>query len=139
MVALTHSEAILFRMLSGFFGGDNIAYNMSVTSVCGGELPERYEQQGEVMWARADAYRCLFTILNAQSEPKLVVEFEPDFEEAIDMQRIEFAPLLEPILKACDIRYLSISQEEFQLLTGLSDDAIDFTSYLEHKLGLTTV
>ncbi|MCO6431541.1 MAG: hypothetical protein J5J00_11830 [Deltaproteobacteria bacterium] len=42
MLYLDHNEAILFRVLTSFFGHDHVIPNMSVISVCGGGLPERH-------------------------------------------------------------------------------------------------
>lgn len=161
MIEFSHSEALLFRMLTSFFGRDHVVPNMSVTSVCGGSLPEnividqgivqlRRRAAGEnpalnlgekrtdlAAWARGA--RCLFTIVDFNDVPKMVVEFFSGFETAIDMRDLEHQIYLKPILAAAGIRYVTISDAEFADLTDPSGRLDVFTLLRAKFEGLETV
>lgn len=122
MIALSHSEAILFRMLAGFFGKDRIAYGLSLMAVCGGELPTNEEAFGGAKisadmreWAKRN--KCLFTVTDHDDNPKLVVEFFSDRTDAIDAEALEHQQFMKPLLQAKGVRYITISDDEFAEIT----------------------
>lgn len=122
MIALSHNEAILFRMLAGFFGKERIAYGLSLMAVCGGELPTIEEAFGGIeisadlgAWAKKN--KCLFTIIDHEDNPKLVVEFYSDRSDAIDAEQIEHQQFMKPLLQAKGVGYITISDDEFAEIT----------------------
>lgn len=135
MVALTHSEAILFRILAGFFGPDSVIHNMSVRAVCGGELPAKFNHVNGALSKWAGDYKCLFTVLDPSGDPKLVVEFVSGFGDVIDMRQVEYKHLLEPMLNNQGVRYVSVSQDDFSALTD-PDTGVDFPTFMANKLGM---
>ena len=133
MVELTLEQAQLLRVLHALFGRDRIVCKVSVNLVCDGALPAEFLGNGEALQSWAKHYKCLFTVLNEAGSPKLVVEFNHEFEEALDVQNFEFKPLLEPILKAKQVHYVSISRKEFDaLLQGA--DTLEFVRLLGTKI-----
>jgi len=113
MIQLSMEEAQLFRLLSGLFGGERVVPHMRVISVCGGELPPAATGTAEerVTWARNN--RCLFTVVDADDNPRLVVEFFAGFSSFIDPTEEEHQRFLRPILAARGIPYVTITPSEF--------------------------
>jgi len=133
MIALNLQEAQLFRLLADFFGRDQVIPHMSVMAVCGGALPERIIAVDAQIsgWARRS--KCLFTIVDPQDIPKMVVEFFSGFECAIDVHEEEHQRLLAPILKAVGLRYVTISPSEFSELLD-PHSALDLFTLLKAKV-----
>ena len=105
-------EAQLFRLLVGFFGKERVLFSMSVRAVCGGDLsalPERLDDETR-QWAERN--RCLFTVVDDDDDPKMVVEFEPDFSSYIEVDLLERKSRLPALLKANGIQYLTITGKE---------------------------
>jgi hypothetical protein len=141
MVNLSLREAQLFRMLTQFFGHDRVVLKMSVLAVCGGELPRTLPEalieelpRGKLVdlasWAKRT--RCLFTIVDQDDSPRLVVDFFSGFEDSVDAQEEENQRMLGPLLSKCQIPYVTISDSEFgDLLDPTS--SLDFCTLLEAK------
>lgn len=141
MINMSLREAQLFRMLSGFFGRDQVILRMSVLAVCGGELPDplpptiveqlpRGAEFNLAHWAKKNT--CLFTIVDKDDMPCLVVEFFAGFEKAVDPVEEEHQRLLGPLLSKRHIPYVTISDQEFgDLLDPTS--SLDFCTFLEAK------
>ena len=71
---LSLQEAQLMRLLAGMFGADNVVAQMSVRAICGDNFTEeelRILPSGE-RWPREAV--CLFTILDRNSDSRLVAE-----------------------------------------------------------------
>ena len=134
MINLSLNEAQLFRMLVGFFGRDHVVPQMSVTAVCGGKLPEDVSHNGNDLgdWARRN--NCLFTIVDKDDAPRLVIEFASGFSDAIDAVEAEHQSYLRPILDAAGIHYVTISDAEFAEMTDPAGQ-LDLVSFLKAKFG----
>ncbi len=68
-------EAQFFRLLCRLFGPEQVIPRMSVYTVCGGRLPGAVEglEGGQIQcWAKSN--QCLFTILDQDDNPKVVIE-----------------------------------------------------------------
>ncbi len=127
-------EAQLFRLLVSFFGIDRVVPKMSVLTVCGGELPERY--QGALRdWARSST--CLFTVVDGQDSPKLVVEFYEGFADSVDVKEAEHSQHLPSLFSALGIHYITISAQEFVDL--ITPGGISFFHFLQAKVGMDDV
>lgn len=138
MIDLSLDEARLFRALSAFFGRDAVIPHMSVLAVCGGEIPAevRTRESAAVLakvesWARSN--RCLFTVVDGDDQPRLVVEFFSGFKEAIDVVEAEHQRFIPPLLRAARVPYVTFSVEEF-LETLDPSGAVDFVRLLHAKL-----
>ena len=85
MGEMSIEEAQLFRMLSGLFGRERVVWNMSVRSVCSGVT----SGQVDIATVQGDAWfdlsGCLFTVVDDDDTPKMVVEFAPDFSRYIEV------------------------------------------------------
>jgi len=134
MVTLALHEAQLFRLLSGLFGGERVMPHMRVIAVCGGELPPEISALEFVTWANNN--RCLFTIVDADDKPVLVVEFFSGFTDFVDPTEAEHQRYLKPILAALGIRYVTISPAEFAEMLDPSS-SLDLVSFLRDKVDPT--
>ena len=130
-------EAQLFRMLVALFGRDRVVWSMSTRAVCGGSFP-RVLSAGAVpgeslSWAERD--KCLFTVVDGDDNPKMVIEFSPDFSKYIEVEQIERQKHLPPLLGACGIQYVTMSSSE---LGEILDPAgsLDFVAFLKDKFGV---
>lgn len=139
-------EAQLFRLLVSFFGEDRVVPFMSVKAVCGGGVPQslpvdvsagiqRDTQCSVEAWARAS--RCLFTVVNEQDCPCLVVEFFESFERIVEVKELMRRRYLPPVLAAAAVHYVTISLDE---LADIMDPESSFTltDFLEARLDLST-
>ena len=132
MIDLSLQEAQLFRMLGSFFGADRLVVRMSVLAVCGGEPPAGFERAGEQysIWARDNT--CLFTVVDLNDEPRVVVEFFSPDAPVIDLRELEHQRLLAPILAARGIKYLTLSNNEFAEMLD-PQSTLDFFHWLKDK------
>ncbi len=134
MITLALHEAQLFRLLSGLFGGERVLPHMRVISVCGGELPTDMPGLDLTTWAQNN--RCLFTIVDADDKPCLVVEFFSGFADFVDPTEAEHQRYLKPILAAQGIRYVTISPAEFSEILD-PGSSLDLVSFLRDKVDPT--
>lgn len=112
MTEMSLDEAQLFRLLVGFFGKDRVLFSMSVRAVCGGDLsvlPQALDDETR-QWAEQN--RCLFTVVDDDDDPKMVVEFEPDFSSYIEVEQLERKSRLPGLLRANGVQYLTITGKE---------------------------
>lgn len=112
MAEMSLDEAQLFRLLVGFFGKDRVLFSMSVRAVCGGDLSALSEALDDETRSWAERNRCLFTVVDDDDDPKMVVEFEPDFSSYIEVEQLERKSRLPSLLKANGIQYLTITGKE---------------------------
>ena len=106
MVTLTLQETQLFRMLASIFGGEQVLPHLSVSLICGGNLPETpmmknatpSERQAIQGWAKK--CKCLFTVVDRFDNPKLVIEFFSGFSHSVDPLEEEHQRLIPPFLDA---------------------------------------
>lgn len=126
-------EAQLFRILTGFFGRDQVLFGMSALSVCGGSVPQGFEIAGVDLFAWAQANRCLFTIVDRDDNPKMVIEFFSGFGQTIDPVEVEHQRYMGPLLQASGVRYVTMSEEEFSDILD-PDSSLDIFSFLKAKV-----
>ncbi len=135
MAEMSLEEAQLFRMLSGFFGQDRVVWNMSVRSVCGGTQPSSAALAAKQTRDWMDESGCLFTVVDHDDTPKLVVEFEADFSRYIDVSQMERRQRLPHLLENHGIRYITISAADFRDMTD-PKSSLDLISFLKDKFGV---
>lgn len=133
MVHLTLEEAQLFRFLGEFFGIDKVIHRISVSVVCGGEFPAKFNSLGQDFYAWTKQRKCQFTIVDEESDPKLVVELAANKSDPIEHSEIQYQRHLKPILRARGVRYVTFSQAEFSEVLN-PESNLDFTGLLESKL-----
>src|SRR5574344_1845551 len=95
-VKLEHKQAILLRLLTNIFGKDNIIFDISLWLLL--EDFVSLDLKNNIEYKK---YKCLFTIIGKDDMPKMVVDFDPLFEEEsfIDIKNIEKNKILEKALK----------------------------------------
>ena len=129
------NEAQLFRLLVGFFGKDRVLFSMSVRAVCGGDLSSLSHMLDEETRAWAERNRCLFTVVDAEDDPRMVVEFEPDFSNFIEVDQLERKSRLPGLLKASGVQYLTITGEEMGEILD-PNGTIDLVDVLKDRFGI---
>lgn len=135
MGEMSLEEAQLFRMLSGFFGRDRVIWNMSVRSVCGGSISTSVNTTAPPAGDWIDMSGCLFTIVDDQDNPRMVIEFEADFSRYIEVSQMERSQRLPVLLQDHGIRYVSISPADFREMTD-PRSSLDLISFLKDKFGV---
>jgi hypothetical protein len=135
MSEMSLEEAQLFRVLGAFFGRDRVIWNMSVRTVCGGVLPPEMVQDGQGVASWVTAAGCLFTIVDEDDVPKMVVEFAVDHSESIDLELLERQHQLPKLLESCGIRYVVVTDSEFQEILD-PQSSLDLVSLLKDRLGV---
>lgn len=135
MSEMSLAEAQLFRMLGAFFGRERVVWNMSVRTVCGGVYPTITGETAESVADWAEASLCLFTVVDADDNPKMVVEFAPDFSAFIEVKQIDRHQRLPLLLQACGIEYVSVTSKEFQEIVDPAS-SLDFVSLLKERFGI---
>jgi len=135
MIEMSLQEAQLFRMLVSLFGRDRVVWSMSVRAVFGGELPSEFKETDKSLTAWAERDKCLFTIVDDDDTPKMVMEFAPDFTQFIEVEQLERQKRLPSLLGACGVQYITMSASELGELTD-PDGTIDFVAFLQDKVGV---
>ena len=138
MAEMSLNEAQLFRLLVGFFGKDRVLFSMSVRAVCGGDLSCLPHALDEETRGWAERNRCLFTVVNEEDDPKMVVEFEPDFSSYIEVEQLERKSRLPALLKANGIQYLTITGKEMGEILD-PNGGIDLVDVLKDRFGIEEV
>lgn len=88
------------------------------------------------MWAERN--KCLFTVVDAEDDPKMVVEFEPDFSHYIEVEQLERKSRLPALLKANGIQYLTITGTEMRDILD-PNGGIDLVDVLKDRFGIEDV
>ena len=152
-------EAQLFRILGGFFGPDNVIPKMSVLVVCGGsfehlnsgdlnsedvEITNIIKELGSLEalsnWAKNTV--CLFSIIDEDSLPKLVIEFDNSGKDksgnyVVDLYAVEHQKYARPLLKKHGVNYIHLTKNELNEIIN-PKGKIDFTTLMNEKLGTET-
>jgi hypothetical protein len=69
--------------------------------------------------------------------PKMVVEFAADFGGAIDLAILERQSRIPQLLESAGIRYIAISEMEFDELVAPGGNSAALLKLLEDRLGLS--
>jgi hypothetical protein len=132
MTEMSLPEAQLFRMLVSFFGRERVVWGMSIKAVCGGEYPHLNDQPVATTSAWAEGDRCLFTVVDAEDEPKMVVEFAPDYSRYIEVDRLDRHTILPRLLGACGIQYVTMTAQELGEIIDPGSN-LDLVGFLQDK------
>jgi hypothetical protein len=138
MSTFTTDEAQLFRVLTRVFGAERVVPNMRAVAVCGGSVPEaaEREQPGTRSWATTNT--CLFTLIDHNDDPQLVIEFFSGFKDFVDPREEQHQRFLPNLLAAAGVKYLTLTREEFTAIIECGD-LRDFYYVLGEKLGLGNI
>jgi hypothetical protein len=118
-------HAALFRILTDFFGSERVIYNMSVASVC--------SSNSKSIMPLHSRTPCLFTIVDGDDNPKLVIDTLGTDPSIVDVERIETTKVLRDILEEAGIYFVLITPSELQdLLDPLED--LDICKYLSFHI-----
>jgi hypothetical protein len=128
-------EAQLFRMLEDFFGRDRVVWNMSIRSVCGGDYPTQHNETAEAVASWAEAAGCLFTVVDANDNPKMVVELALDLSEPIDVSLLDRQQRLPKLLEQSGVQYVLVTQDEFAEIVD-PRGSLDLISVLKDRFGI---
>lgn len=136
MVQLPLHEAQLFRVLVGIFGLDNVMYSMSILAVCGGVVPDvlrdRFHTEAE-SWAKK--HKCMFTVIDGNGTPKLIVDFSATARGIIDVSLLEQHNVSRGLFAKLGLPYVTVSEEEFNLALD-SDEENGLVELLHSKIGV---
>ena len=130
---LSLEEAQLFRQLTALFGKDAVIPNMSLKSVILDSYEDNSGQKEPPISEKSGIIKCLFTIVDANDKPCLVVEFAATDDDVVDLTRLERAQELEPVLLAHEIRFITLSRAEFNETMDPSS-GVKFVTLLQGKL-----
>lgn len=133
MNSLDYRSAMLLRMLSAFFGVDRVLYGMSLLSVCGGEEAGMGDEDRSFARGR----KCLFTVVDYDDSPRMVVELLPGEGTVVEMGYYERQDFVEESLEQAGVRYVAVSIDEVDGVTD-PDTPLDLCSLLTNKLSLAS-
>jgi len=132
--AIELREAQLYRILMDVFGRERIVPQARISFVCSGELPELCPEMNPGYAEWAERFRCLFTVVNNEDEPRLVVEFLSDFTDFVDIREAERDRYLPEVLRQQGIHYMTVSNAEFGELLS-AESGLHFLHLMETKFG----
>jgi hypothetical protein len=135
MVEMSLQEAQLFRMLESFFGRDRVIWKMSVRTVCGGSYPSIADEPEELIARWAEVSACLFTVVDDDDTPKMVIEFATDLSSTIDVDQLNRQQRLPHLLELRGVRYVLMTNDEFDEILD-PDGSLDFISVLKDRFGI---
>lgn len=132
MIAMSLAESQLFRLLSTLFGGDRVIPAMSVVSVCGGNRTS-IRSQGEQFRHWLESAKCQFTVVDADDNPRMVVEFSDGSQGEISVAQLNHQRHLRPLLSFYGVHYVVFSSQELGELLD-PDSTVDIVKMFEAKL-----
>jgi hypothetical protein len=135
MAEMSLPEAQLFRLLTGFFGEDRVLFSMSVRAVCGGDLSGSPQVCDAETREWAERNKCLFTVVDREDDPKMVVEFAPDFSQYIEVEQLERQSRLPGLLKSHGVQYLQMSGKDLQEMLD-PNSSLDLVAFLKDHFGI---
>ena len=137
MQELSLIEVQLYKLLTAFFGRENVVPNMRVIAICGGQLPTEIRDSISVNGVKMNDWACanrgLFTIVDGQDLPRMVVEFFSSTDQTLDVRELEHKQYLQPILAAAGVRYVTISEGELAEMLDPRGN-LDLCSFLEAQV-----
>jgi hypothetical protein len=135
MISMSLQEAQLFRMLEDFFGRDRVVWNMSTRSVCGGDYPTSGGENPDSVARWAEAAGCLFTVVDENDNPKMVVELALDVSQPIDIALLDRQQRLPKLLWERGVQYVLVTQDEFSEILD-PKGSLDLVSVLKDRFGI---
>lgn len=137
MDQLSSIETKLYQLLIAFFGRDQVIPLMRVVAVCGGTMPVAAASPGIlncpdlVLWGASN--RALFTIVDQQDHPRMVVEIAGATGAVIDAESIEHQRVLAVVLSVIGVRYLLVQESEIHEMLD-PNSSLDLFSLLKDSI-----
>lgn len=122
-------------MLEDFFGRDRVVWNMSIRSVCGGDYPTQDNEPAEAVARWAETAGCLFTVVDENDNPKMVVELALDLSQSIDVSLLDRQQRLPRLLEQSGVQYVLVTQDEFAEIVD-PRGSLDLISVLKDRFGI---
>lgn len=95
-------------------------FGLRASMVCRSSLRGQVEDESAVNWELLSSL--LFTIIDQDGDPHLVVEFDVEYGNVVDVAALERKEILGPLLTNIGVRYLVISRDELcQMLDPASE------------------
>jgi hypothetical protein len=135
MIEMSLQEAQLFRMLEAFFGRSRVMWNMSVRAVCGGAYPSVADESEDAVARWAEVSGCLFTIVDEDDTPKMVIEFATDTSQTIDVAQLHRQQRLPRLLELRGVQYVLMTNDEFDEILD-PNGSLDLISVLKDRFGI---
>ena len=130
------TEVKLFRILTAIFGTDKVIYNMNLRTVVD-SLPCKDEKL-PLGTNPFEGVKCLFTIVDYDDLPCLVVSFEQDLNsDIVDLDLIENTKVLSSILPQMGVKFAKITEfelEESIVSIRRQENYKDFCELIEIKV-----
>lgn len=134
MIALDINQTQLFRLLQDIFGASRVIPLIRLKALCGGGLPEvsdcRLDKEDE-----HENIKCLFTVVDKDDEPKMVVDFDAKDLVEIDVYEFNKQEVVKKYLREVGIKYLLIENSEFEDILDATKD-ITLAACLNSKIGI---
>lgn len=134
---LETAQAQLLRLLADFFGSDQVIPFMSISSVFTdlisdlSSFTEEFDGSCDQEWLKRE--KCLFTITDAQSDPKLIVELSAGDIDPIDLVNLKKQGIIEALCSEAKICFALISHHELAQILDPSS-RVSLISCLSSKL-----
>lgn len=134
---LETAQAQLLRLLGDFFGSDQVIPFMSISSVFTDLVADLYNYAEEFdgscnqEWLKRE--KCLFTIIDAEGDPKLVIELSAGDIDPIDLVNLKKQDILEELCSEAKICFALISHHELAQILDPSS-RVSLISCLSSKL-----
>jgi len=131
MIDLTQKEVHLYKILVTLFGKENVIPRVTVKTVC-----ENLPDTASFFPKELEGVQVLFTVVNDDDAPKLVVEFAPEISEVVDVYALEREKKIVHLLNACQIRYISINDLDYQDLIKFNKHRDFLVQFFQEKCGI---
>lgn len=131
MIDLTQREVLLFKILISLFGKENVIPKMSLKAVC-----ENSVETASLMNLEDAQLQLLFTVVNNDDVPKLVVEFAAETSKYVDLYSLEREKKVRQFLSSHSIRSIHISEGEYDDLIRSASDRDFVVKFFQDKCGL---
>ena len=130
---LTLEEAQLFRQLTALFGKEAVIPNMSLKAVILDTYEDGENPKALPISDKSAILKCLFTIVDANDRPCMVVEFSATEDDVVDLSSLERVQELALVLGDHNIRFVTLSRAEFNETLD-PGSGVKFVALLQGKL-----
>lgn len=136
MIALDINQTKLFRLLQDIFGESRVIPQIRLKALCGGVLPLVSEfRLDKVDSNQHENLKCLFTVVDKDDEPRMVIDFDAKDSVEIDVYEFNKQEIVKKYLSEVGVQYLLIGFREFEdILDNSKDDTL--ATCLNSKIGV---
>jgi len=130
------SQAQLFRQLMDVFGADRVLPNLHVSMICGQSYPPSLTADFPELPQWAKSTICLFTVIDGESDPRMVIDIFDGFEESIDVKQEERQRYLPLLFSGINVHYITLGSDEIASI-GNTGNREMLCAILEQKIQKT--